>query len=167
MFKAGSGQRQHSIYPPRFAAFTSHGFFQKLSTLVELISLLFYERAFHFPFCTFVQKCLLSCNILLSLFTQYLKKLLEFPFPLLCLSQLVWLAVISMSLYFCLYHITYTSWIQGIFEVSFPLLSALPFSFPACLIPSIPHPPLSIEYLCHICSLPVHRLVTSDFLSEL
>lgn len=50
MFKAGSGWRRNSIYPPRFAAFTSHGFLQKLSTLVKLISLLFYERAFHFSY---------------------------------------------------------------------------------------------------------------------
>ena len=50
MFKAGSGWRRNSIYPPRFAAFTSHGFLQKLSTLVALISLLFYEHAFHFPY---------------------------------------------------------------------------------------------------------------------
>ena len=50
MFKVGSGSRRHSIYPPSFAAFTSHGFLQKLSTLVKLISLLFYECAFHFPY---------------------------------------------------------------------------------------------------------------------
>ena len=40
---------RHSIYPPGFAGLTSLGFLQKLSTLVELIRLLFYERAFHFP----------------------------------------------------------------------------------------------------------------------
>lgn len=90
MFKAGSGWRRNSIYPPRFAAFTSHGFLQKLSTLVALISLLFYERAFHFsyfvPWSGSVYPLVAHyCLSLLSICKSYLSS----HFPLLCLSQLV------------------------------------------------------------------------------
>ena len=45
----GGGVEEAPYLPAWLCSFTSHGFLQKLSTLVKLICLLFYEHAFHSP----------------------------------------------------------------------------------------------------------------------